>query len=192
MSAPLPSTLDASQCIQGAYDEAKGRLRVEGEATIVNGMLEVAINATDDNIAIKDPSTGNILHINNNGSINTNVTVTPVAQGDAISSYNEVTSVASGILTTILTYTVPIGKTFYLNRADISGTNISEYTIQLNSVVNNKKRTFYGNLNENFDYTMGGNENGFPIVTGTIVTITTMHNRPSLGDFNARLQGFEL
>lgn len=70
MAAPRPSDLDFSQCIQGAYDDAQGRLRVEGQATIVNGALEVSINATDDNIAIKDPSTGNVLHINNDGSIN--------------------------------------------------------------------------------------------------------------------------
>lgn len=192
MAAPPSATLDFSQCIQGAYDEAKGRLRVEGEATIVNGMLEVAINATDDNIAIKDPSNGNILHINNDGSINTNVVFTPSPQGTAISNYSEVTSVASGVLTTVLTYTVPVGKSFYLNRVEFSGTNISEYTIRFNSVINDKKRTFFGNLNEIFDYTMGGNENGFQLVAGTIVIITTKHGRPFVGDFNARIQGFEL
>lgn len=72
MVAPRPSELDFSQCIQGAYDDALGRLRVEGQATIVNGALEVSINATDDNIAIKDPSSGNVLKINSDGSINVN------------------------------------------------------------------------------------------------------------------------
>jgi hypothetical protein len=33
MPVPTPSDLDFSQCIQGAYDEANGALRVEAEIT---------------------------------------------------------------------------------------------------------------------------------------------------------------
>lgn len=112
--------------------------------------------------------------------------------GQAISNYSEITAVANGILSTILTYTVPIGKSLYLNRVEVSGTNISEFTVQFNSSINAKKRTFFGNLNELFDYAMGGNENGYQLVSGTIITITTIHSRPSVGNFNARIQGFQL
>lgn len=74
MAAPKPSALDFSQCIQGAYDDAAGRLRIEGQATIVNGAIEVAIDASYDNIAIKNPTSNNVLAINADGSINVNTT----------------------------------------------------------------------------------------------------------------------
>jgi len=70
VAAPTPSALDYSQCIQGAYDESKGRLRTTGEATIVNGAIEVAISASTDNIAIRNTSNGYELLINSDGSIN--------------------------------------------------------------------------------------------------------------------------
>jgi hypothetical protein len=265
MAVPVASQLDANQCIQGAYDDAKGRLRVEGEATIVNGALEVYIQATDDNIAIRNTSNGYELKINADGSINTvatfsgtvavgspdkssfvygtsnelsiggvfqdtsptltagqagavrltnnrafhvnlrdssgneinnsnplSVTLSPGSSGLPISNYSEVTSVASGVLTTILTYTVPAAVSLYLNRIEIAGTNISQYSIQFNAVTNAKKYTGYTSLNDVFDYTMGGSEDGFQLSTGTVVTVKTIHNRPFVGDFNARLQGFLL
>lgn len=191
MAAPKPSALDSSQCIQGAYDEANGRLRVEGQATIVNGALEVYIDSSFDNIAIKNPTSGNVLAINSDGSINVSLTTAPIAATPR-NNFAEITSVASGVLSTILTYTVPTGKSFYLNRVEVSGTNIGEYSVQFNSIVNAKKRTYFSNLNEMFDFTMGGNTDGFQLVGGTIITITTIHNRPSLGVFDARLQGFEV
>lgn len=84
MSAPPASTLDASQCIQGAYDESKGRIRTTGEATIVNGALEVYIQATDDNIAIRNSNNSHELLINADGSINTTVTGTVTASNPSV------------------------------------------------------------------------------------------------------------
>lgn len=69
-----PTLLDADQAIRGAYDEANGRFRVETAATIIDGAVEVAITAEDDNIAIKDPVTGATLRVNSDGSINANTT----------------------------------------------------------------------------------------------------------------------
>lgn len=63
-----PSTLDGNQVLQAAFDESAGALRVEG--VLPTGAIEVAIDASTDNIAIKDPVTGNVLHINSDGSIN--------------------------------------------------------------------------------------------------------------------------
>lgn len=102
MSAPPASTLDANQCIQGAYDESKGRLRTTGEATIVNGALEVYIQATDDNIAIRNSNNSNELLINGDGSINVNATVSGSspnvnihdAAGNAINSTSNALNVA--------------------------------------------------------------------------------------------------
>lgn len=67
---PTPTLLDQNQIFQRAFDEANDRLRVDTAATIINGAMEVAIDATTDNIQIKDPNNGNGLVINNDGSIN--------------------------------------------------------------------------------------------------------------------------
>lgn len=70
MAAPSFSKLDANQCIQGSFDDEKGRLRVETEATIVNGAVEVALDASSDSIAIGNSNNSNTLLINSDGSIN--------------------------------------------------------------------------------------------------------------------------
>ena len=70
-----PSDLDFGQCIQGAYDDAKGRLRVDAEITasiIAPPGLEVSISSVDDNIAIRNSNNTNELLINPDGSIKVN------------------------------------------------------------------------------------------------------------------------
>lgn len=83
MPAPPPSNLDFQQCIRGAYDDDAGRIRVDAEITasiIAPPGLEVAINATDDNIAIRNSFNNNELLINPDGSIN--VTTIPSGSSD--------------------------------------------------------------------------------------------------------------
>ena len=70
MSAPPPSRLDANQVLQGAFDEATGRLRTDAEATIVNADIDITLTAEDDTVSIGDFSSGAKLKINPNGSIN--------------------------------------------------------------------------------------------------------------------------
>lgn len=76
---PLVSSLDNNQILPAVFDEATGRLRVETTATLVNGAVEVAIDASTDNIEIKNNSTGNTLAINNDGSINVDIVSTGAA-----------------------------------------------------------------------------------------------------------------
>lgn len=71
MAAPDPSRLDANQVLQGSFDEATGRLRTDSLATVVNADIDVALDATEDNVAIATPG-GNFLDIETDGSINVN------------------------------------------------------------------------------------------------------------------------
>lgn len=71
MVAPPPSKLDQRQILQGVYDEENGRLRTSAEATIVNADIDVSLDSTEDNVAIRS-STGVELKINSNGSLDTN------------------------------------------------------------------------------------------------------------------------
>jgi hypothetical protein len=68
MSAPIPSKLDMQQCIQGAYDEANGELRVEGT---FGGTIEVTITSASDSIAIGNANNAYQLLVNSDGSIDT-------------------------------------------------------------------------------------------------------------------------
>jgi len=69
MTAPIPSKLDNRQMLQGAYDEATGSFRTTAEATIVNADIDVSLDSTEDNVAIRS-STGIELSINAAGAAN--------------------------------------------------------------------------------------------------------------------------
>lgn len=68
--APQPSQLDSAQVLRHSFDDVNGRLRVETAATIVAGAVEVALDASTDSIAIKDPNSGFALTVNADGSLN--------------------------------------------------------------------------------------------------------------------------
>lgn len=65
-----PSQLDSDQILKYSFDDQSQRLRVETAATLVAGAIEVAIDASTDNIQVRDPSTGYNLKINSDGSLN--------------------------------------------------------------------------------------------------------------------------
>ena len=102
--------------------------------------------------------------------------------------YNEINSVTKDLETVLLTFTAPSGVSTYLQRIDVSGSNIAEYKIKIDNVIIDKKRTMHGNgLNEYFIFD-GKSNNGYPLTSGQIVTVTVIHSRPQTGDFNSKLQ----
>lgn len=125
---------------------------------------------------------------NSNGSAIDNINPLPVVTvpGPGASSksfYNEVTSVATSVITTVLTYTVPALTTAVLNTIDVSGTNIAQFQVEVNTVVIDKKRTYFsGPFNEVFNF-----NGSVPLLAGDIVRVRVIHTRPFVGDFNARL-----
>lgn len=203
---PNPSALDQPQIIQRVFDSSNDRLRVD--ATVEATIGDLTISATDSDIAVADRLTGNLLKVNSDGSIDVNNPIS-AAFGDSIivsdgtndlninpdgslnvqfaqptttSQYNEVSSVANSVLTTIISYTAT--GTQQLTQIDVSGTNIATYSLTINSTVKDKRRTYFGSgLNAVFDYA-----SGLTLTTGDIVTVNVIHERPSPGDFNARLQ----
>jgi len=197
MAAPTPSDLDFGQCIQGAYEDATGRLRVDAQITApldVNGELLVDIRATDGDsvlvVGTENATTTGIQHVlkvNPDGSINANVTIVPNSPKVIKQVFNTVTSVSSSILTTILSYTVPIGKTDFLGKIQVSGTNIAQYDVYLNSILFSRQRTYFGgSLNALFDYDFE-QESGYQLNAGDNIQVKVIHTRPTLGDFEARL-----
>jgi len=66
---PNPSKLDQQQVLQRSFDEQNDRLRVETDATVVNGAMEVSISDTTDSIKIGDGSGSNYVGVTS-GNLN--------------------------------------------------------------------------------------------------------------------------
>jgi hypothetical protein len=112
--------------------------------------------------------------------------------GTVMSVFSEALAVASSATQTILTYTVPVGKTAYLLRADMSGTTIATYNVLVNGSEFARRRTYWsGEFNEKLEI---GNsvEDAYKIMAGDIVTIQVTNFRPVSNDFEARLQYIEV
>lgn len=115
-----------------------------------------------------------------------------VGTGAAVNTYSEVSSVATSTPTTVVTYIAPVGKTSYLQLAEVSGTNIAEYELKINGTTQAKKRTYFGGkLNVTFDFEVQG-ARGLNLSVGDTITIVVTHSRSMTGDFEARIQSFEV
>lgn len=111
------------------------------------------------------------------------VVLIPSTSDTSVNEYSEISSLASGSLTTILSYTVPVGKTLFLNHIEVSGGNIAKYQVEINSIVKGTRRTYWGNFNSDFYY------NKQKILSGIIIKVSVIHTRPIVADFNATLLG---
>jgi hypothetical protein len=108
--------------------------------------------------------------------------VTQVADGTLKNYYAVISSVASGMLSTIQTYTV-INATSLLYEVDVAGTNIADYTIILNGVTIDQKYTYFGGeLNAEFNF-----RPGLKLVNGDVLQVKVIHSRPFVGDFNSKI-----
>lgn len=96
-------------------------------------------------------------------------------------AYNEITAIASGINSNILSYTA--SNNIRVVGANVAGSNIATYTIELNGTIIDKAYTNFGsNLNVEFSFSTG-----IGLQTGDNLTIKAVHSRPYFGDFNARI-----
>ena len=185
---PNYSDLDPHQIFQRSFDESIDRLRVDAVASIDPGSMEVVITHVDDSIRIGDGT--DIMLVNPDGSINVNVSSFG-SSGTEVIQYSEVIGVAAAIETTIITYTVPVAKTFYLHNITVSGSNIGEYKVKINGTTKNKKRTWWTKFNEDFNFLASPNQ-GLSLTAGQTVQVTILHNSSSVGDFNSSIQGLEV
>lgn len=194
MAAPTPSDLDFSQCIQGSYDEPNGRLRVDAAITApldVNGEVLVDIRATDgDSVLVYGTTNGQptgttqVLKVNPDGSININ-TDSPTAK-TVNSLFGSISSVGNGILTTILSYTVPVSKLDYLSLIEVSGSNMAQFEVYINGTLSARRRTSLTEYNSQFNFLVDS-EIGLSLISGTLLQIMVIQNRPDLGDYEARI-----
>lgn len=134
----------------------------------------------------------NVIEPNVDGSINVNVISSPVSGHTVKCKFNEIIAVPSGSETQIVSYTVPAATTAILQRISTSGDNVARYNVYLNGTPFDTQRTMFGgDFNALFEFIMGTNE-GFILNTGDVISVKVLHSRPSVGDFNARVQILEI
>jgi hypothetical protein len=161
--------------------------------TTVRRLTDKPNDGTPDNLpdAIQIGDGTNRLHINADGSINVDIGGSPTVQ-TVKSFYNEISSVASGVQTLIVSYTVPVGKTAQLQWIDTSGDNVARYDVYLNGAPFDTQRTFFGgDFNALFEY-ITGNTSGLTFVAGDVIAVKVLHTRPYVGKFEGRIQVLEI
>lgn len=194
MSNPNPSLLDQTQIIQRVFDGASDRLRVDAAVSLDVGTLDVAINATDDSIRIYDSNAAAItlgqktkaqsipVVFPSDQTISTtipaNSTFGVLESGTVDTAFAEAFTVGNSILTTVTSYSAV--QPTRLKMVEVSGTNIATYTVNVNGTPIHKKRTFFGNLDNNFQFSKG-----FAVDSGDVITIKVLHNQSDPGDFSA-------
>jgi len=184
--------LDQNHILQRVFEEDNDRLRVDAEVSAVIGTVECVIDAASgDNIAIANAN-GNTLKVESNGSINVNIIEAALSVEEITNTYAETTSVASGVETTLETFTASSSSIRYsIQRVEFSGEQIALYKVYINSDPIASKRTHHGSgLSGEFEF-FGGSQEGLFINTSDVVSIKVLHNRPGTGDFEARIQMFE-
>jgi hypothetical protein len=166
--------------IAGSEDGTKGGLK---HAARVDSDLDLRVGVSDGN---------NKLKVNPDGTINVNVVPSTNPDNIVKNTFGTASAVVGGVTTNIVTYTVPIGKTAILQRSVASGENIGTFTLSVNSNVESVLRTYYaGPFNVTFEF-ITGQENGLLLNSGDVVTVTILHNRPFTGNFDGRIQVFEI
>lgn len=101
--------------------------------------------------------------------------------------YNEITSVVSGVTSTIISFLVPSIGVIKLLGIFCSGENVATYEVLLNSSVIAKKRTYFGSsLDVDFSFA-GFEKNGLLLANSSLIEIKVSHNRPMIANFNSNL-----
>lgn len=146
------------------------------------------LNVRDrDNLSYRDAGsdlTKRAVEVENSSLNPIPVFITAGSGDDVINEYDEVLGVVASTLTTLVSYTVPVGKTLGLRLAEASGTNLATYTVVVDGDVIASKRTWWGSdFNAVFEF------NRLEIAASSIVQVKVIHERPMNGDFEARING---
>lgn len=145
----------------------------------------VDVNGRFDSVRIGDGV--DLLEINPDGSLN--VVVGEDTDEEPINVFEESLAIPNGANTTLMIYVVPVSKTLFLSRIDVSGENIARYEVYIDGDLIARKRSYFGDsLNQTFEFGLSSRR-GLQVEAGETITIKVLHGRPFSGAFEARLQG---
>jgi hypothetical protein len=149
--------------------------------------LPVALEGSISIGAVSIIEGGNTMTVNPDGSINVIVEAVPSPNSTVVNTYSEVT-LAGGITSFIVSYTVPAGMQAVFQRAAFSGENIARYDLFINGAVQATARTNYaGDYTGEFNFTTG-NDSGLIIPAGQTIQVQVYNFRASSASFEGRIQ----
>lgn len=192
-------SIDWSEAMRAMYEEeptvAMRSVLVDECGDKINKLNPLPI-AFDGTVNIGDVhvfgENGNTIEPNVDGSLNVNIVNEIPTNQRLVLTYNEDTTVVGGVSATLVSYTVPVSKKALLVQADVSGENIAQYTLLINSVIYLVKRTYFGgDLNTEFKMGTEG-ATGYLLNAGDTVSIQVLHNRPATGSFEGTIQVIEI
>ena len=121
----------------------------------------------------------NDLGINPDGSINVNIVSSSNTPG-LILAHNEISAVAAGVESTIITLVAPAGG-YRIQKVEVSGDNYAIFRVKLNGATMVDRRSWWCEFNETFNFE--DFINGLMLTSGQTLTVTVLHNRPYVGSF---------
>lgn len=160
---------------------------IENAAIDVNTSSKDTATRTHDSMRIGDQN--NELVVNSDGSINVHSTLPPNEIAKNI--FNEAALVASGIETSIVSYTVPALKISKIQKISFSGQSIGTFYLYHNgSKIDARHTWFSGPLYGEFNL-MGASDEGQIFAAGDTLELKILHNRSS-SNFTGRIQLIEI
>ena len=103
---------------------------------------------------------------------------------DSRNIFNKIFSVASGATASIVSFTVPGGKIFFLDLVEFGGENIANYELFIGNSVEAKKRTYFsGPISGEFFF------NSFIVDENIKIELKIQNFRPDTADFEGRILG---
>jgi hypothetical protein len=152
------------------------------DVNIINE-IEIAIDHTEDSIRLGN---GVDFITTTTSGLKTAMDVSIQPNGTLKSKYMEVSNVVSGVETLINSYIIPLSGITRLVKVTFSGTNVGRFTLYKNGTAVERLYTYFGNLFSNFDYGVG-----LIVAPSDLIEVKILHNRPTVGDFNARIDTLE-
>jgi hypothetical protein len=110
--------------------------------------------------------------------------LSPKFKGEVKNIFNEISAVASGATVDIVSYTVPAGKSFFLESVEFDGQNVAEFSVEVDGEPIGKRRThFAGGLSGQSFFGL------FEIGEAKTVKLKVENHRPSVANFSGRING---
>lgn len=194
-SPTLPNTVRLSDGVGYLTSTVAGAQRAL-DVNVIGTGLSIIISHTDDSIRLGDGT--NYITSTTSGAktaldvnlLGGTVTTTPVPAGPTVTTFGSISALAPASNSITATYTVPVGKTDYIQKVYISGTQVGTYTIRVNTIVFLKYRTSVTKFSEIIDLSTGS-AFGKQIVAGDTVDVVSENNGSVNGDFDVTIQVME-
>lgn len=110
--------------------------------------------------------------------------VADVPTGDDVYAFDEELAVLENTPTSLVSYTVPVGKVFYLDAITCSGENYAKFKVSINGQVNKVGRIDWGTgFNVFFKY------NSYKMLAGQVVEVEVENCSDGSADFEGTIEG---